>query len=69
MPSKTAIVVGKPFYTDTMTAKRSRLAYARIWVEISLNADLPKYVMIKDKDPFGSLIEQAGGGSYALKGM
>lgn len=59
MLSKTAIAMGKPFYTDMMTTKRSRLAYARICVEICLNADLPKYVMIKD--PSGSLIEHAGG--------
>ena len=48
MLSKIASVVGKPLYTDMVTTKRNILAYIRIYVEISLNDDFPKCVMIKD---------------------
>ena len=39
-----------------MTTNRSRLAYARLCVEIGLEAELPKVIIIRD--PNGGLIEQ-----------
>lgn len=33
--SKIASVIGKPLFTDSTTAERGRLAYARICVEVS----------------------------------
>lgn len=56
MISELASVVGRPLYTYMMTSNRSRLAYARLCVEIGLEAELPKVIIIRD--PNGGLIEQ-----------
>ena len=54
--SKIGSMIGRPLFTDMMTAKRKRLLYARVCVEIGINDVLPEVVYIKDLD--GSVLEQ-----------
>ena len=49
MLSKIASIIGKPLFTDMMTANKSRLAYARICVEISMEGGLPDSVPIREQ--------------------
>lgn len=48
MLSKLASVNGKPQHTDIMMAQRSRLAYARLCVEIGVGDPLPEVIHIKN---------------------
>ncbi|KAM7510427.1 hypothetical protein LguiB_009302 [Lonicera macranthoides] len=45
--SKIVSLIGKPLFTDMMTVTSGRLTYARLCVEIGIDALLPTYVMIK----------------------
>lgn len=53
---KIGSMIGRPLFTDIVTAKRNRLLYARVYVEIGINDVLPKVVYIKE--PGGSVLEQ-----------
>ena len=55
MLSKIASMIGRPLFTDMMTARRSRLAFARVCVEISIENQFLDKVLIQDSN--GKLIE------------
>lgn len=46
MPS----TIGKPLFTDHMTAEKERLAYARLYVEVGVSSDLPESIQMQDMD-------------------
>lgn len=46
--SRVASTIGKPLYVDIATAKQQRIDYARVCIEISAKADLPKNIHITD---------------------
>lgn len=48
--SKIASVVRKPLFTDNMTAKRKRLAHAKLCVEVNPSSDFPTSVDIVGPD-------------------
>lgn len=52
--SKIASLIGRPQYM--MKAKRSRLAYARVCVEIDIGCKLPEVVSVMEPD--GAIVEQ-----------
>ena len=54
--SKLASVVGRPLFTDKMTAERERLMFARVCVEIKSGDVLPQMIGVQDED--GSQFEQ-----------
>ncbi|PKU76698.1 RNA exonuclease 1 [Dendrobium catenatum] len=42
--SKIASFIGEPLYVDTLTAKRTRLTFARICVKVDKNSELPEVI-------------------------
>lgn len=54
--SKIASYVGLPISMDKLTAKRARLGFARILVEVNIKGELPKTIPITD--PEGNVFEQ-----------
>ena len=54
--SKLASVAGKPLFIDKMTAKRKRIAYARMCVEIKAGDPLPEIITINGHN--GLVIDQ-----------
>ena len=56
MLSRIASLIGKPLFTDMMTAHRSILTYARVCVEISIDDELPEKVFLQE--PNGIMFEQ-----------
>ncbi|GAA0164616.1 hypothetical protein LIER_20209 [Lithospermum erythrorhizon] len=56
MLSRIASAIGKPLFPDVPTAEMVRLSFARVCVEISTEATLPK--MVKLRDELGRVIEQ-----------
>ncbi|KAK2993143.1 hypothetical protein RJ640_015330 [Escallonia rubra] len=54
--SRIASSVGKPLFTDKMTATKERLTYARLCVEVSIEDTMPEKVPIRG--PEGDTIEQ-----------
>ncbi|KAK1316674.1 hypothetical protein QJS10_CPA05g01846 [Acorus calamus] len=47
--SKLASAIGKPLYMDTATASRSRVAFARVCIEISAQSELPDSVLYREE--------------------
>ncbi|KAK1327173.1 hypothetical protein QJS10_CPA01g01639 [Acorus calamus] len=47
--SKLASAIGKPLYMDTATANRSRIAFARVCIEISAHSDLPDSILYREE--------------------
>ncbi|PKU67540.1 RNA exonuclease 1 [Dendrobium catenatum] len=45
--SKIASYVGEPLYVDTLTAKRTRLTFARICVKVDKNSDFPEEIPLE----------------------
>ena len=54
--SRLASAVGKPLFTDKMTADKDRITFARVCVEIKVGAKLPEVVMVQDET--GNIVEQ-----------
>lgn len=50
MLSKMASTIGRPLFTDRMTAEKERLANARVCVEIKVGSTLPELVILQDED-------------------
>lgn len=44
--SKMANIIGKPLFTDQMTAEKERLTYAMVCVEVKIGATLPEMVLL-----------------------
>lgn len=45
-----ASMIGRPLFADKMTTHRERLSYARVYVEIKVGSELPKFVEVTDMD-------------------
>lgn len=43
-----ASLIGKPLFTDKMTAERERLAFARVCIEVKAGATLPEEILLQD---------------------
>lgn len=54
--SKLASGVGKPLYTDRITAEMERISYARVLIEVDVSQPLP--VCIEIDTPFGVFQQQ-----------
>lgn len=54
--SKFTSVIGKPLFTDKITAERERITFARVCVEVKVGDPLPMYITTKRPD--GRIIEQ-----------
>ena len=46
--SAIASLLGRPLYSDQCTRKRTRLAYARVLVEMGLGGSLTEYILLED---------------------
>lgn len=53
---KIASALGKPLTTDECTAKKLRVSYARVLIEIDVTRELQNHVIIRG--PSGELIKQ-----------
>ncbi|XP_058776403.1 uncharacterized protein LOC131650721 [Vicia villosa] len=53
---KISSALGKPLMTDECTAKKLRVSYARVLIEIDVTKELPQYINIRE--PSGVLLRQ-----------
>jgi hypothetical protein len=50
MLNKLASAIGKPMYTDAMTANKSRIEYARLLVEVDIREELQQVITIEGRN-------------------
>jgi hypothetical protein len=53
---KIASAIGKPMMTDECTAKKLRVSYARVLIEVDVTIELTNYITIRD--PKGNKVLQ-----------